>query len=1428
MKKIYNFCIVFFVLILGTQHILGQCYVVNESTTKELTLSSGIVATYPWDAGAVNNGSVYFDAKTSLATTTNAKNMTLQQTTDGKNWTDVQTYQLSTSYKSYNTTKLASNAIGIRFSVGGIYTRSVKNVKVGMATFQGTPSVSFVDFGQVFVNESSTQSFTIDWCNVDAFTTTLPDNSPYVIDIANNASTCTYGKATINVTCNPTARGTYNQTLTINGANGYNKTISLSATAVIRKQNANLQISDIPATAWNTTITPTIRTLNTESEVILTQLDSEHSAKLVDGQIVVYNVEGTVHFRATQEETDFFNAAQFDFAVVVKPANNHVTFTLSNDNYTAFENYKSSNASWNANSYTLGDGGWSAQEDYVILNFTGVPDTLTFDKSLNKSVGQLPGTYLCQVYESTTGADNTWSKVWEHNKREESTPNQVVRLKAGTQYVKLLYNGTVSANYSNIRITERSEVNIDNLDFGSDYKVGDAATDGNITFQWYNVPALTITSSNPDVFEVTTPTIAAGIDAYDEAAVIGIRYHHNEVSPEEGDRAIITIVSANGAINRTIEVTGHTFLERNLEWEQDFMQMLATEDGLIDEFIPLTARVLNGLGLSTGDAITYTVDDTSIAEVIANQDGSNTLHIFGVGKTTLHAHVPATLIYGALYDTREIRVRRDGDACETVLLFVSKESSFRESSSTQAAYAWDGPCSTLSFEVKKLSVLTISDNPRVEGYNTATGKWDWTYKFSLSTSWQKHEVSLPSTISQLRWVCDDFEAGSKSVRNVTVMQASYLNASVAVIDHTDTPIKVGDTFSETFQINYSDIPLIHYEVSHVNTGNLVLTPLTTINNDCGNYGSYQFTISGVWNEPQDVNENIIFTTSAGDNLTIPVRLTVELAADFISKEDGEWNEATNWQRGSETSDVAPSADNSVIINNIITVTGQVEAYSITLTEQGQLIVAANGGITVGAGGIIGANAGNLRLRSTTESQAYLRIAPEFDGLMPVATVEYATRATLDNGGGLDAAWQYFGVPGVATMDVQADTWLLPYDETSVTDGWGDYITGQAALAPFQCYTITQYGQPTYEFEAQLLHDNHDITLTRTEGAVYEGDNMFANSYMSPLDIKNFTAEDFDEGVERVFYLYNTGSWNEWNTLNEQGTSETREATSTPGQYYAIPALSAAVLDPAYDQSLIAPLQGVEIKTTIHGAQLHLNYAKHVWSARETSGNSLIKARRSHGAADILTRRVRIALTSEQSGSDRIYLLESPDYTVDYDNGYDAPKIITEGLANLYINENFGEMSISATDQIIGHHIGLQAGADNLYTLHITSIIGDEIALLDTETEQVYMLSEGQTISLQAQPYSRNDYRLRIIERPNPEDPTITTAMSNTTAPAISNDGCRIRISGANGRTLSMHNIAGMLVAQYALTDGNIDIDITSLAHGVYCLTLGDTTYKFVR
>lgn len=453
-----------------------------------------------------------------------------------------------------------------------------------------------------------------------AFTTNNSEVTPSFT--SSNPSVAIYEDGVIKALAAGSATLTFEQNAT-NKWTGASQTINVT----VNKHNPNLHATNIPATNWNTIITPVFATENMASEILLSQLDGEASAKLIDGNIVVYNVEGTAHFRATQEATDYYTAAQYDFDVVVAHANTHVAFTLTTANHASFDAGRlSKGAKWNSNAYTLGDGGWTTQDDYVIISFTGVPDKVSFDKSLNESFGQLPGTYLCQVFESATGADDTWTKAWEHNKREASTPGQSVQLKPETQYLKFLYHGTVYANYSNIHVSERSEVLADNYDFGT-FDVGATATARAIPMKWYNVPALTITSSNPAVFEVTTPTIAAGIDVFDENASIGITYHHNVVSPAAGDEATITIVSANGAINRTFKVTGRTIKKtQTIVWEDGISPMTVgkTHDDPASAALPLNYEVISGSAVEVLDGNRIHAIAAGEATVRAYNDGDDT------------------------------------------------------------------------------------------------------------------------------------------------------------------------------------------------------------------------------------------------------------------------------------------------------------------------------------------------------------------------------------------------------------------------------------------------------------------------------------------------------------------------------------------------------------------------------------------------------------------------------------------------------------------------------------------------------------------------------------------------------------------------------------------------------------------------------------
>ena len=302
--------------------------------------------------------------------------------------------------------------------------------------------------------------------------------------------------------------------------------------------------------------------------------------------------------------------------------------------------------------------------------------------------------------------------------------------------------------------------------------------------------------------------------------------------------------------------------------------------------------------------------------------------------------------------------------------------------------------------------------------------------------------------------------------------------------------------------------------------------------------------------------------------------------------------------------------------------------------------------------------------------------------MPRLTMRYQTKSTLDDGANKDATWQYIGAPGAnCQFTVDGITWLYQWSEPQ---NWINK-TGTLTLDPFAGYAITQYGKPTYELIAEPINQNQTIHLTKTSSGM-NGNNLFANSFMAPIDAKNFTPEDFSDyntgrdDIVKTFYLFNSGSWNDWNKYTDE-ESKGSNGNDTPGQYCAIPALASQFLNNDYDITTLPPMQGIYMIAN-NPAEIYLNYEKHVWKANSTADLSTdmhepmrtphrIQAQEQMQRSSF--RRIRLQLNSANSGADRLYIIQSDETTPAYDNGYDAPNQTVTGLTNIYTTESFGKM-----------------------------------------------------------------------------------------------------------------------------------------------------------
>ena len=886
------------------------------------------------------------------------------------------------------------------------------------------------------------------------------------------------------------------------------------------------------------------------------------------------------------------------------------------------------------------------------------------------------------------------------------------------------------------------------------------------------------------------------------------------------------------------------YCQREIIWETSYLNFATDENGYIDQRRELDATI------NPESEITYqlhTVTPTPFAEII-EEDGKHFVHVFGEGHGYLVAIANECSYDGRMYETtykiKELRVSGAG-VCDPNSLLIWGDGrdepfvyQFSTNSSEQTRiYDLKGlPAETMTFGAHAATaslnnILVISFSTESEGDNWI-GEHRQEVVSGSNYNWN-YSCSVPAGAKRVRF---QSEASLTIYFNgVTIPQQTYIRPSVESIEISDAIVNV--PFERIFSVDYSNVRLLQWEVSNDNDLGLKVVANQEVNNDCDLYGTYTFTLTGESPYPQDATETITFYTSAGDVVNIPVTITATLSEPFyFNVQDGDMAVSSNWTyNGSNTHGLLPDKRFPIIVSQAMTINeGELVAYGVTIKDGGSVNIQPKGGLTLHAGGFTGVKENNFEVHNNVEGAGFVRVSKYFKklgGTMPKMMVHFTTKANMNNGENKDAAWQYIGAPGDETQMqvVNTSTLYLRSEEK----GWVRQWDSNASLTPFAGYAFTQKDQPSIDFTPRLVTDNQTITLTYTDGGM-KGDNLWANSYMAPIDIKKLGDEDFSGNVDQIVYLYNCGSWNEWN--KDQNAIQTAE--EQPGRYYAIPVGSARALDATYDQTVIPPMQGVYMVANAGGGSLTLNYEKHVWNCESNEMNRALRvAGKRTAEEDYLSSilRIRLQINSQNSGADRMYLIQDSTCTADYDNGFDAPKQMTDGLLNLYTNEACGKMEISATDNINGIYLGFAAGEDEVYTMTFTSLIGEDLYLYDVEQDTLVGMANGETYEFAAAAKSTNDMRFQILVNPDLSDyqpnggnGDVTTNLNDVPMQQLWVHDEKVCISHASANSIvEVYTVSGMPVARYAIGYTPCILDLSDMPTGVYMLRLNDQVYKFV-
>jgi hypothetical protein len=381
--------------------------------------------------------------------------------------------------------------------------------------------------------------------------------------------------------------------------------------------------------------------------------------------------------------------------------------------------------------------------------------------------------------------------------------------------------------------------------------------------------------------------------------------------------------------------------------------------------------------------------------------------------------------------------------------------------------------------------------------------------------------------------------------------------------------------------------------------------------------------------------------------------------------------------------------------------------------------------------------------------------------MPNATIELFSKAYF-NKATKDAKWQYIGSP-------VADNFVAKtvFASTSYIQKWSE-ITGawtnarSSAIEPFTGYSTTQTVDPngiTITFAGQLNGSEPAvIPLTYTSSSEEPGCNVIANSFAAPIDISRIQGSDFSDGVEATIYFFNTGS--KVDLLSQMSKSIDIDAA---GQYIPVPVKTAKILHDLFNYPVLIPsMQGFYVMTEKAGT-LTLDYNRLVWQAEYgLSASHPLRAPSRMMAEDNenddeVSGALQVTLYTEE-GADHLVVLESPEYAAEYENGYDARKIMS-GEMNIFAVEGDEKIAIDATDAIVGTNLGVRTGAESEYKLAFGHLNSEKaLALMDHVTGQATDIEEGTEYKFYAAPNSEVTDRFQIVERA--ETPAIATGWNS--------------------------------------------------------------------
>lgn len=632
-------------------------------------------------------------------------------------------------------------------------------------------------------------------------------------------------------------------------------------------------------------------------------------------------------------------------------------------------------------------------------------------------------------------------------------------------------------------------------------------------------------------------------------------------------------------------------------------------------------------------------------------------------------------------------------------------------------------------------------------FRTACGsylEYDLPYSTGFETETETGSGNIPYCWSSITYTYNDYYGGSTVYPYVTTSGGRsgnclqfYGGVTGTSVQYVTLPLfenELKDLTLEFYQKGNSSSSYAQFTVGYFTTLGDASTFTVVKNIDrATDYTKVSVDFSSV---PADMH-NIAIRWGGGSYAAFgyieDVRVTTKDNIFTGAANDGLWSSARNWTHGA-----VPMLSEDVVITKPVTISSatNAKAKSVTLdqtdTNTGAIDIAPAGELVI---------SGTLRKATgTAESKIYsptaendVNIGSSADGLGGLVIGSHATANGLNDAtvnfyslshgasGSTASVSQYLGTPfsNLPKMLCQFyNSWVYKFTNTG-TPSW-ERVNGDDGLEAFAGYAVISADPVghTYWMQGTLVaSENQNISLqfNSGDGSNPDNENMLANSWMAPIQIRAFNAATDFTNADATIYIFNSGSPDDYETNNGASTTG-----ALAGQYSAYTPGTAAATD------VIPAMQSFSVYTSAPEASIALDYNRLVY-VPAVAGLAITpnRAPRRTGTDAYEAgepAKMRLFVNAASGYGDMLYMLEREDFSEDFENGWDARKMFGESVApQLYAITPDGNMAINCVPTFEGTILGFRKGAnDNGYTFTFDYDGADSWYLLDLK-EQVSTL-----------------------------------------------------------------------------------------------------------